>query len=133
MNKPMIEKNVRAGESRNRMNRTACVAVLAIGLGSLVSACVQAPTERVQAVELRGQLAFVMQNPAAPVDGLRVIVDGLDVGPLAALVTGSGGARELKVLPGPHQLRIDSPMGPLLDERIFVGEGATKTVLVPTR
>jgi len=97
-----------------------------------VSACIQMPTEQQKAVELRSQLAFVLQQPGSNVSGWRIFVDGLDMGLLSEFVSTTG-ARELRVLPGNHMLRIDTPFGTVFNEQMFIAEGATKTIVVPTQ
>lgn len=122
MNGDSLRKRVRSG---------LFVALTGASLVGL-SACIQMPTEQQKAVELRSQLAFVLQQPGVDVTGWRIVIDGLDMGLLSEFVSTSS-VRELRVLPGNHVLRIDTPFGPAMNEQMFVGEGATKTVIVPTQ
>ncbi len=91
------------------------------------AACVQMPTEKSATVDLRPLLNFKLSGSS---DGARVFVDGLEMGPLDAFLQGNGKAADggLRVLSGMHQVRVVRGASVLVDERVYLGDGATKTI-----
>lgn len=103
---------------------------LFIGLASAASGCVQMPTESAGVVDMRPQISFKSLGSAT---GATVLVDGLEVGPLQAYLESSDkntSGTTLRVLPGTHQIRVIRGSDILLDERVYIGDGVTKTLLV---
>ncbi len=98
----------------------------AVMLGLTASACVQLPTEKSGVVDLRPQLNFRITGST---DGATVFVDGLDMGLVSSYLEGRP-ATSLRVLPGTHQVRVVRGGTVLADERIYVSDGVTKTILV---
>lgn len=112
--------------------RVVARAILVATTVAAVAGCIQMPTERRDAVDLRGQLALRLQDPNTQVAAWRVFVDDIDMGFLSDYVTPSAD-RQLRLLPGNHVLRIETPAGPVVNERIFIGDGMTRTFTVPPR
>jgi hypothetical protein len=93
------------------------------------SACVQMPTEKSGVVDMRPQLNFQITGSA---DGAVVLIDGLDMGPVSAYLDGGGKQADsnLRVLPGTHQVQVVRGGAILADERVYLADGVTKTILV---
>lgn len=100
--------------------------LLAVILLSLsVIGCVQMPTEKQTAVDLRPRLTFAVNNPALDPARLQISVDGLAMGLVASYLAGQ---QELAVLPGTHLITVTQGNAVVLQERIYVGDGMTKTL-----
>lgn len=105
------------------MDRLVVLLVLALVLN--VYGCVQMPTERASVVDMRPQLSFQV-NGIAPAT-LRVYVDDLDVGSIVPYLEGAGA---LRVLPGTHVIRVESPGGVVLRQSVYVGDGVARTLVI---
>jgi hypothetical protein len=105
--------------------RFAAVALLLIA--STLASCVQMPTEKHQAVDLRPQLAFLVDNPGMDPMALDVIIDGAPVGLVATYLAGQ---QAVRVLPGTHVIRIVRGSTVILEEQMYLGDGITKTIRV---
>ena len=92
-----------------------------------LAACIQLPTEKQEVADLRPQLSFSMADPADDAAAYRVFVDGLDMGAAQAYTSGQNA---LKVLSGTHVVRVERSGSPVLEERIYLGDGATRTFLL---
>jgi hypothetical protein len=103
---------------------------LRIGLATAAAAglvgCVQMPTETQGAVDMRPRIGF---SVASGVDttGARVLVDGLDAGALADFRPPAG---RLVVLAGNHEVRVVQGQRVLLNERVFLADGAQRDLIV---
>jgi hypothetical protein len=95
----------------------------------LVSSCVQLPTEKQEVADLRPRLSFSVPENIDP-QRYRVVVDNLDMGALADY---SGGQRALKVLSGTHVIRIQGDGQTIHEERIYLGDGATRQLQIGAR
>ena len=93
----------------------------------LMTGCVQMPTERQAAVDLRPRISFAVANPALDPAQLYVSVDGLAMGVVSSFMVGQ---QELTVLPGSHVVRVTLGDRIVMEERVYVGDGMTKTLLV---
>jgi hypothetical protein len=93
------------------------------------SACVQMPTEKSGIVDMRPQLNFKVSGSP---DGAVVLIDGLDMGPVGAYLDGNDkqAGTNLRVLPGTHQVQVVRGSVILADERVYLSDGVTKTILV---
>ena len=69
---------------------------------------------------------FIAEAEAA---GARVLVDGLDAGPLREFRDNVGA---LTVLPGSHLIQIQDGTQILLHEKVFLSDGARRSLLVTT-
>ena len=94
-------------------------------LVSLMLGCVQMPTEKQSISDMRPQLTFKFVN-----DNLRnalISVDGLDMGIVGDYAEG---VAALRVLPGTHVIRIKVAGQIIVDEKIYLGDGVTRSILV---
>ena len=91
-------------------------AALALG------ACTQMPTEKQSISDIRPQISFKV--PDERVRNARVIVDGLDLGPVGNYVEGTSA---LRVLSGTHVLIVSLAGQVLLEEKFYVGDGVSRT------
>ena len=93
----------------------------------VTAACIQLPTEKQEVVDLRPQLSFKMADEGDAPSAYRVFVDGLDMGTADAYVAGRNA---LKVLSGTHLVKVERQGRPVFEERVYLGDGATRTVLL---
>lgn len=108
------------------MNRTGNLVAVALCAGLLAS-CVQMPTEKQSSVDLRPQLSFSVASPALDPMGLEVFVDGLLVGRVGTYLAGQ---QAVRVLSGTHVVQIVQGGVVLKEERVYVGDGTTKTLVI---
>lgn len=97
-------------------------------LALLTSACVQLPTEKQEVVDLRPQFSFALADPSDDLGQYRVFVDGLDMGTAS---TYAAGKNALKVLSGTHVVKVEGRGRVVVQERVYLGDGATRTILIP--
>lgn len=93
--------------------------------GALLSACTQLPTEKQGISDMRPQISF--QILSEELRAARVQVDGLDMGPVGDF---REGVASLRILPGSHQISVSLNGRVMLDERLYVGSGVNRTLLV---
>lgn len=93
----------------------------------MMVACIQLPTEKQEVADLRPQISFKMADQGDAPSAYRVIVDGLDMGTAGAYVAGRSA---LKVLSGTHVIKVERDGRPVFEERVYLGDGATRTVLL---
>ena len=103
--------------------RTSFVVMFAATLSS----CVQMPTEKQSNVDLRPQLSFSVENPALNPQFLEVFVDDLQVGVVGSYMVGQ---QAVRILPGTHVIRVVREGRAILEERIYVGDGMTRIIVV---
>ena len=106
------------------MKRLLNLLLILAGL-SMISACVQMPTEKTGVADLRPALTFKLENSANQT--ARVHVDGLDMGQVEAYLEGKA---VLRVLPGTHRVQILSGSTVLLDEKMYLADGVVRTLVV---
>ena len=97
-------------------------------LGLSAACTIQLPTEKQEVADLRPQLTFALSDPDDKAAVYRIHVDGLDMGSIEKYMTGQNG---LKVLSGTHLIRVEGRGRVVVEERIYLGDGATRTVLIP--
>ena len=102
------------------------VALLACSM-PILTACVQYPTERQSVVDMRPKLTFRFDPTDARMNEARVYVDALDAGRMGDFLDGRG---SLRVLPGSHIVRVVSGTVVLLEERVYVGDGVVRPLVV---
>lgn len=108
------------------MKRLATIAFL-LALGT--AACtIQLPTEKQEVADLRPQLTFVLSDPDDKPGQYRILVDGLDMGSVEKYLSGQNG---LKVLSGTHLIKVEGRGRVVVEERVYLGDGASRTVLIP--
>ena len=105
------------------------VAILIVAgaiIGSLLSGgCTQMPTEKQSISDMRPQISFKAEGERA--QGSRVLVDGLDMGIVSDFIDGQAAVR---VLPGTHIVRVTSGGSVLLDEKVYLGDGVSRSFVV---
>ncbi len=106
------------------MKRLINLLLLLAGL-TLISACVQMPTEKTGVADLRPALTFKVENSANHT--ARVHVDGLDMGQLEAYLEDKA---VLRVLPGTHRVQVLSGSSVLFDEKMYLADGVVRTLVV---
>lgn len=90
----------------------------------LLAGCVQMPTERQGAVDLRPRIGFsVSSGSEAP--NARVLIDGLDAGPLSSFQNDTG---TLRILPGTHRVQVSDGRRVLFDDKVFLADGAHRSL-----
>lgn len=99
---------------------------LILSVLSLNVGCVQMPTTSSSTVDNRPQIIFKV-NDNSGVEGMRVIVDGLDNGPVAPFTNGT---QALRILPGTHIIKILNGDTVISSQKIYVSDGVTKEVLI---
>ncbi len=108
------------------MKAMRVVLFLALALcGPVLTGCTQMPTEKYGVSDLRPQISFRVAGEDLRL--ARVLVDGLDVGVVEDYLEGLAA---LRVLPGTHVVHIEWRGQRLLEERIYVGDGVQRTILV---
>lgn len=110
------------------MNRRMIPIAALLGLSILVVGCVQMPTEKQQVVDQRPQLSFIVDDANTDATSARIFVDGLDAGTVGSFVQGRAA---LRVLPGPHVVRVQSSSGVvLLEQRIYLADGVSQALAI---
>lgn len=108
------------------MTRHLTSLVISLSFALALGACVQLPTEKSAVVDARPQISF--QVPlAAESAGWHVFVDNLPVGSVSQFVHGKSA---LRILPGTHVIRVERPGLAPVEERIYVGDGVSKTIII---
>ena len=97
-------------------------------LAVAAAACVQMPTEKQEVVDLRPQLSFVLADSSDDGSRYRIFVDGLAMGMAGSYLSGKNG---LKVLSGTHEVRVELQGRVVVNERLYLGDGATRNILIP--
>jgi hypothetical protein len=107
--------------------KKSVLALLGAAALSLVvlPACTQLPTEKQSVSDLRPQLSFRIADEG--LRAARVLVDGLDMGAVGDFAEGSAA---LRVLSGSHLVRVVVNGRSLVEEKIYVGDGVNRTILV---
>lgn len=91
----------------------------------LVSACTQMPTEKQNVRDMRPQLSFKILDDRL-LDA-KIYVDGLDMGSIGEF---REGVASLRILSGSHQIRINTNDLILIEEKLYLGDGVNRTILV---
>ncbi len=96
-------------------------------IGSLLlsGGCTQMPTEKQSISDMRPQISFKAENERA--QSSRVLVDGLDMGMVSDFIDGQAAVR---VLPGMHIVSVISGGSILLEERVYLGDGVSRSFIV---
>lgn len=99
------------------------VAAWAALLGFLILAgCTQMPTEKQSISDMRPQISFKVDAKLA--QGYRVLIDGLDMGMVSDFIDGKNAMR---VLPGTHIVKVTVGGTVLLNERVYLGDGVSRS------
>ncbi|MDO8787704.1 MAG: hypothetical protein Q7J42_06505 [Sulfuritalea sp.] len=91
----------------------------------ILGACTQMPSEKQSVSDMRPQISFKAQSEF--VQGARVLVDGLDLGSVGDFLDGIAAVR---VLPGMHKVTVTSGSTILLDEKVYLGDGVSRSFIV---
>lgn len=95
-------------------------------IGSLLSGgCTQMPTEKQSISDMRPQISFKVEGGRA--QNSRVLVDGLDIGMVSDFIDGKAAVR---VLPGTHMVSVTSGGSVLLEEKVYLGDGVSRSFIV---
>lgn len=95
-------------------------------VGTLLSSgCTQMPTEKQSISDMRPQISFRAEGGSA--QNAQVFVDGRDVGMVSEFMEGKAAMR---VLPGMHIVSVSSGGSVLLEERVYLGDGVSRSFLV---
>ncbi|ARU30340.1 hypothetical protein CAP31_00710 [Sulfuriferula sp. AH1] len=95
-------------------------------IGSMLTeGCTQMPTEKQSVSDMRPQISFKADGNRA--QSSRVIVDGLDMGVVSDFIDGKSAVR---VLPGTHIVSVISDTGVLLTEKVYLGDGVSRSFIV---
>jgi PBP1b-binding outer membrane lipoprotein LpoB len=108
-----------------RTTLTALIVASVLANGLLLSGCTQFPTEKQSVSDMRPQISFKAQSEFA--QGARVLVDGLDLGSVGDFLDGIASVR---VLSGMHKLTVTSGATVLLDEKVYLGDGVSRSFIV---
>ena len=101
-----------------------CISAGLAGMLTL-SACTQMPTEKQSISDIRPQISFKFSNERSR--SARVILDGLDMGPVGKYLEG---VASLRILSGTHLLNIVSGDQVIFQEKFYAGDGVNRTFIV---
>ena len=102
------------------MKKLALLSAIAFTLGG----CIQTPTEMQSTVDNRPQLTF---STAGDAHQYQVYLDDLAVGSAGDFPAGK---TALRVTSGTHVLRVEKSGRTVMDEKIYVGDGTTKNIIL---
>ncbi len=91
-----------------------------------MTGCIQTPTEMQSVVDNRPQLTFSLASHGNAED-YAIFVDNLEMGSADNYLSGKNA---LRVLPGTHILRIERSGVVISEEKIYLGDGATKNTII---
>lgn len=100
-------------------------AILPLLLLGLTTACSQMPGEKPAHADRRPQISFKTDSERAL--AARIELDGQDAGPLSDYLDG---AAAIRLRPGSHVLRVWRGSEILLNERLYLVDGAQRTFLI---
>lgn len=100
------------------------LAVLLLCTVTTLSGCLY-PSEDVQTIESRPMIMFKTTLDA---DEINVFVDNIKAGKVSDFLRNKAA---LRVVPGTHIIRIEKPDHTVQVEKIYVGDGVIKTIVVP--
>lgn len=92
---------------------------------TVLTACVQMPTEKQTIVDQRPHVSFRFVD--AGMADARVLVDELDAGSVGDFQDGKA---SLRVLPGTHVIKIMRGGTLLLNERVYLADGVTRPFIL---
>lgn len=109
------------------MRRTLTTLSIAVFLANVLvlGGCTQLPTGKQSVSDMRPQISFKVENES--VQSARVLVDGLDMGSVGDFLEGVAAVR---VLPGMHKLIVTAGSAVLLEEKVYLGDGVSRSFIV---
>ena len=87
--------------------------------------CTQFPTEKSNIVDMRPTISFKFEDDSF--GSARVMIDGADSGAIEDYIDGEAA---LKVLSGTHLVQVKLNGKMLIEQKIYVGDGVNRTILV---
>lgn len=93
-----------------------------------LSGCVKQPTRNEQTVDMRPAISFTPKSKSQVAASYSVYVDNLDMGDAAQFITGESA---LRVLSGTHLIELKRGDDTVLSNKVFLGDGATKSFVLP--
>ncbi|MES1981606.1 MAG: hypothetical protein V4443_03925 [Pseudomonadota bacterium] len=106
-------------------NVVGLIAIAALAVSLMFTGCTQMPTEKQSISDMRPQISFKADGPRA--QGARVFVDNLDMGMVADFIEGKAA---LRILPGTHIVSVTSGGSILLEEKVYLGDGVSRSFTV---
>jgi len=103
-------------------------AIVAAGalIGTLLfGGCTQMPTEKQNISDMRPQISFKVEGERAL--GSHILIDGLDMGMVSDFIDGKAAVR---ILPGTHIVSVILGSSVLLEEKVYLGDGVSRTFIV---
>ena len=91
----------------------------------LLAGCTQMPTEKQGVSDMRPQISFKTDSEITL--SARVLVDGLDMGSVGDFIEGVAAVR---VLSGMHKLTVTTGPTLLLDEKVYLGDGVSRSFIL---
>jgi len=108
------------------MKSALATGLILVALSGLVtSGCTQMPTEKQGISDMRPQVTF--KGVTDETRSARVLVDGLDMGQIGDYLDG---VAALRVLPGTHVIKIEQSGRTLAQEKVYLGDGVSRSILV---
>lgn len=91
----------------------------------LLSGCTQMPTEKQSISDIRPQISFKTSTEESLL--AVVSVDGLNMGKVGDYVDG---VAALRVISGNHVIKVDLSGRTLIEEKIYLGDGVSRSILI---
>jgi len=101
---------------------------LSIACLLLATACVKQPTQSEATVDLRPAISFTPKSETQITSAYTVFVDNLPMGTADQYLTGEAA---LRVLAGTHVVELRRGDETVLKEKVYLGDGAIKSLLIP--
>jgi len=105
--------------------RKVTIALLCL-LTFMVGGCMKLPTEKSSIVDARPQISFKIANQEYA-NEYEVFIDNLFMGKAVDFLEGK---TALRVIPGSHIVRVKYLGKVVIDEKVYLSDGAAKTVVV---
>lgn len=107
------------------MKKAILLLVLCLSTLGLTAACSQMPSEKQSSSDRRPQISFKTDSERAL--AARIELDGQDAGRLSDYLDGTA---SIRLRPGSHVLRVWHGNAILLNERLYLVDGAQRTFLI---
>jgi len=109
------------------MRRTLATLSVAVFIANalVLGGCTQLPTEKQTVSDMRPQISFKAESES--VQSARVMVDGLDMGSVGDFLEGAAAVR---LLPGMHKLTVTAGSAVLLEEKVYLSDGVSRSFVV---
>ncbi|MEO6421418.1 MAG: hypothetical protein ABIR84_01670 [Candidatus Nitrotoga sp.] len=107
------------------IRQTSIGLLLILGLLVELTACTQMPTEKQNVTDMRPNLSFKILDERF-LDA-KIYVDELDMGSIGEF---REGVASLRIRSGSHHIRIIKNDQVLIEEKLYLGDGVNRTILV---